>query len=99
MEPTIKSLIMEFFMNHPKQEFKHAPVVEWVTGQYLQERGKQPQDVRVAVRDLHRNDELIKVRRGVYKYDPNYDSDSESTESEDKLLDMFSAEQEKTPGC
>ena len=78
METTIKSLVMEFFMNHPKQEFKHAPVVEWVTAQYLQERGKQPQDVRVAVRDLHRDDVLIKVRRGVYKYDPNYDRDGES---------------------
>jgi len=35
MTRSIRDLILEFFSNHPNQEFEHGPVVDWVTEQWL----------------------------------------------------------------
>ncbi len=82
MAKTIEELILNFFMNHPKIEFRHAPVDEWVTAQYIMENeGKSPpQDVRRAVRRLAEIGKLIKVRRGIFKYDPDYDHEADLQE-------------------
>ena len=34
MRTTIKSLVMEFFMNHPNTEFKTSTVEVWVYEEY-----------------------------------------------------------------
>lgn len=75
MPKTIRELVMEYFVNHPNQELSHTPVVTWVIEQYRQEHGKSPQDPWRTIRQLHQDGKLIKVRKGVYKYDPNYEHD------------------------
>jgi len=72
MPKTISELVLEFFVNHPNEELSHGPVVDWVTEQYRKERGRPPRDPWRAIRHLHQEGKLIKIRKGVYKYDPDY---------------------------
>ncbi|MEW6481851.1 MAG: hypothetical protein AB1397_02445 [bacterium] len=71
LKKTIADLIMEYFRNHPKEDLQHGPVVDWVEEQYLKLYGKKPRDTWRGIRRLHQEGFLIKVRKGVYKYDPD----------------------------
>ena len=62
---------MKFFEQHPKQEWKHGPVVDWVTRKYRKEHPTPPRDPWRAIRKLSQQGVLTKVRKGVYKYDPS----------------------------
>jgi len=68
---TIADLIMEYFKAHPKQDMPHGPVVDWVEEQYLKLYGKKPRDTWRGIRRLYQEGVLVKVRKGVYKYDPD----------------------------
>jgi hypothetical protein len=68
---TISDLIMEYFQKHPKKELEHGPVVDWVEEQYKKLYGKKTRDTWPAIRRLYQEGILIKVKKGVYKYDPN----------------------------
>lgn len=72
MAKSISDLIMEFFQKHPKQDLKHGPVVDWVTKQYLQNHPEPPRDTWRAIRKLYQEGKLIKVKKGIYRYDPDY---------------------------
>jgi 5-methylcytosine-specific restriction endonuclease McrA len=63
---------MEYFKSHPKQDLKHGPVVDWVEEQYVKMTGNKPRDTWRAIRKLHQEGKLIKVEKGVYRYDPEY---------------------------
>jgi hypothetical protein len=69
---TISELIMEYFKKHPKENLSHGYVVDWVTKQWIKEHDKSPRDPWRAIRKLHQEGELIKVKKGVYRYDPEY---------------------------
>jgi len=69
---TMSKLIMEYFMQHPNEEMKHGPVVDWVTEQWLEEHDTPPRDLWRSIRKLHQKGKLIKVKKGVYKYDPDH---------------------------
>jgi 5-methylcytosine-specific restriction endonuclease McrA len=75
MSKSISELIMEYFENHPKEDLPHGPVVDWVTQQWLKEHDTPPRDPWRAIRKLHQEGKLIKVRKGVYRYDPEYVND------------------------
>lgn len=68
---TISDLVMEYFKSHPKEEIPHGPVVDWVEEQYLKLFNKKPRDTWRAIRKLHQEGFLIKVKKGRYKYDPD----------------------------
>ncbi len=72
MARTIRELVLEFFINHQNEELPHGPVVDWVSEQYLQEHDSPPRDPWRTIRQLHQEGKLVKVRQGIYKYDPNY---------------------------
>ncbi len=72
MKKTISDLIMEYFKAHPHEELEHGPVVDWVEEQYFAAHGRKPRDPWRAIRKLYQEGKLIKVRKGVYKYDPGY---------------------------
>jgi hypothetical protein len=72
MAKSISDLITEYFQRHPKKDLQHGPVVDWVTEQYLKEHPEPPRDPWRAIRKLHQEGKLIKVRKGVYRYDPDY---------------------------
>ncbi|HHT9130991.1 MAG TPA: HNH endonuclease [Candidatus Tripitaka californicus] len=70
MAISINDLILEYFHNHPNQDLQHGPVVDWVEEQYLKLCGRKPRDTWRAIRKLHQEGKLIKVKKGVYRYDP-----------------------------
>ncbi len=67
---TIGDLIKEYFKKHAKQDMQHGPVVDWVEEQYLRIYGRKPRDIWRSIRSLHEQGFLIKVKKGVYRYDP-----------------------------
>jgi 5-methylcytosine-specific restriction endonuclease McrA len=69
---TISDLIMEYFRENPKKDLPHGPVVDYVEERYLKLYGKKPRDIWRQIRRLHQEGILIKVGKGVYRYDPDY---------------------------
>lgn len=63
---------MEYFKGHPKMDLEHGPVVDWVESQYLKLYNRKPRDVWRTIRHLYQKGMLIKVKKGIYKYDPEY---------------------------
>jgi len=72
MAKSIGDLIMEYFKKHPNKDSPHGPVVDWVEKQYLKFYKKKPRDTWRQIRKLHQEGKLIKVRKGIYRYDPDY---------------------------
>ena len=72
MDESISDLIMKYFRAHPNQDIKHGPVVDWVEEKYLKIYGKKPRDTWRQIRKLHQEGKLIKVAKGIYKYDPKF---------------------------
>jgi hypothetical protein len=70
MGKSVNDLILDYFQKHPNEDIKHGPVVDWVTEQYLRDNPEPPRDPWRAIRKLHQEGKLIKVRKGVYRYDP-----------------------------
>jgi hypothetical protein len=64
-------LVLEYFKNHPQQDLTHAPVVDWVEQQSLAAGGRKPRDTWRTIRKLSQEGILIKVNKGVYRYDPD----------------------------
>lgn len=56
---------------HPNEDLEHGPVVDWVENQYLKICNKKPRDTWRGIRKLHQEGFLIKIKKGVCKYDPN----------------------------
>jgi len=68
---------MEYFRERPKQDLAHGPVVDWVEEQYLDLYRRKPRDPWRAIRRLHEDGWLMKVRTGVYRYDPDHVAERE----------------------
>lgn len=71
MNKTISILVLEYFQNHPNEDLEHGPVVDWVEKNYLKLYNKKPRDTWRAIRKLHQEGKLIKVKKGIYRYDPD----------------------------
>ncbi len=67
---SIRDLIIEFFNLHPKEDMPHGPVVDWVETRYIRLYNKKPRDTWRSIRNLHEIGFLIKVKKGIYRYDP-----------------------------
>lgn len=65
-------LIMEYYKNHPNQDIPHPKIVDWVVSEYKKRTGKVFRDPDRAIRKLAQEGTLIKVTKGVYRYDPDY---------------------------
>lgn len=68
---TIRELVLAFFQAHPKQDLPHGPVVDWVTNEWLKEHSEPPRDPWRMIRRLHQEGILVKVCKGIYRYDPD----------------------------
>jgi hypothetical protein len=68
---------MDYFRSHAKQDLHHAPVVDWVEEQYLSLYGEKPRDPWRAIRKLSQEGKLVKVAKGIYRYDPEAEHDVE----------------------
>lgn len=67
---SIRDLLIEYFKAHPKEDMPHGPVVDWVEAGYKRLYNKKPRDTWRSIRNLHEIGFLIKVKKGIYRYDP-----------------------------
>ena len=62
---------MEFFQNNPNRNVAHPEVVDWAVSEWLERTGKVFRDPDRGIRSLHAEGKLKKMRKGVYRYEPN----------------------------
>ena len=64
-------LLMEFFKKHPNRDVSHPEIVDWVTEEWKKRTGEVFRDPDRGIRSLHQQGYLMKMNKGVYKYDVN----------------------------
>jgi predicted restriction endonuclease len=67
-----EEFIFEFYRNHSHQDLKHDYVVAAVTEEWKKLYEKLLADPDRAIRRLYEKGKLIKVGKGIYRYDPDY---------------------------
>lgn len=67
---TQNDLLIEFFKKNPNRDIEHPEVVDWVTDQWKKRVGTVFRDPDRQIRKLSQEGFLIKVSKGVYRYDP-----------------------------
>ncbi|MBK8470767.1 MAG: HNH endonuclease [Sphingobacteriales bacterium] len=65
-------LVKEFFINNPLRDIQHPEVVDWVVAEWKKQTGEVFRDPDRAIRYLAQKGFLIKVAKGVYRYDPEH---------------------------
>lgn len=65
-------LVRQYFLARPNQEISHEESKKYLENEWLKLTGKRFEDSDRAIRHLKDIGFLIKVRKGVYKYDPEY---------------------------
>jgi hypothetical protein len=65
-------LVKEFFINNPLRDIQHPEVVDWVVAEWKKQTGEVFRDPDRSIRSLSQRGFLIKVAKGVYRYDPDY---------------------------
>ena len=65
-------LIMEYFKKNPKREIKHPEIVDWAVAELKKQTGEIFRDPDRAIRKLSQQGQLIKISKGVYKYDADF---------------------------
>ncbi len=63
-------LIMEFFKANPSRDIAHPEVVDWGSAEWKKRTGNVFRDPDRAIRSLHQKGYLQKIKKGVYRYDP-----------------------------
>lgn len=86
-ENTQDAIIMEYFEKNPNRDIPHPEVVDWVTAEYKKRTGNVFRDPDRQIRSLHQHGFLIKVKKGVYRYDP--------TAVVERVLEDFTPEQKR----
>lgn len=93
-------LIVDYFKKNPNKEIKHPEVVDWSVAEYKRKTGSILRDPDRAIRMLAQSGQLIKVRKGVYKYDPEYISSPELREfSSAQKAEIFKRDNYKCVVC
>ena len=77
--------VKQFFLSRPMRAIPHAESKRDIENSYQTMYGRRIEDVDRAIRQLHQEGLLVKVRNGVYMFDPDFDHDRED-------LEDFSAE-------
>jgi hypothetical protein len=80
-------LIMQYFKKNPNRNIKHPEIVDWVVAEYKKRTGKVFRDPDRAIRKLSQEGQLIKIKKGVYRYDPAF--------VKDRKLKDFTSEQKE----
>lgn len=70
-------LLMEYFKKNSRRNIKHPEIVDWATQEWLKRTGKVFRDPDRGIRSLADRGVLIKVAKGIYKYDPDLASQKE----------------------
>ena len=70
--PSLSDLILTYFKKHPYQDLAHGDWVDEISRQYMELKGRMPRDPWRAARKLYQDGYLVKVKKGIYKYDPGF---------------------------
>ena len=68
---TQAELVKQYFKKNPNRDIKHPEIVDWLTDTYKKNTGLVFRDPDRAIRKLHQEGFLIKVSKGIYRYEPN----------------------------
>jgi len=77
---TQKDIIKEYFTDNPNRDIHHREIVDWAVKKWKRLTGEVFRDPDRAIRSLSQAGFLIKVNKGVYKFDIDF---VESRELED----------------
>jgi hypothetical protein len=66
-----KEFIKNYFIKRPNQDISHSQSKFEIEDSYFNETKKRIEDSDRAIRSLHQEGFLVKVAKGVYRYDPN----------------------------
>lgn len=66
------NIIREYFEMNPDVEIRTKDIVDWVSSTYLERTGKIFRDPDRGIRSLYQKGFLLKIAKGIYKYDPQY---------------------------
>ncbi|MDE0526259.1 MAG: HNH endonuclease signature motif containing protein [Thaumarchaeota archaeon] len=78
---TQRDVVLEYYRGHPNRDIEHPEIVDWLTAEYPRRTGRVFRDPDRQIRSLHQQGFLIKVKQGVYRYDPEHaDGDRELPE-------------------
>jgi hypothetical protein len=69
-ELTQSEILIEFFQRNPNRDIPHPEAVDWSIREFKKRTGKIFRDPDRGIRKMHQEGFLIKVKKGVYKYDP-----------------------------
>jgi len=69
---TQRTLLIEYFKKNPNRDISHPEVVDWATIEWKDRTGKVFRDTDREIRKLSQEGFLIKVKKGVYRYDPEF---------------------------
>ncbi|MDR1984631.1 MAG: HNH endonuclease [Prevotellaceae bacterium] len=81
-------LVKGFFTKNPNRNIEHPEVVDWVVAEWKKRTGEVFRDPDRAIRSLSQKGFLVKIAKGVYRYDPNL--------VQNKKLEDFTPAQKKT---
>lgn len=68
---TQAEFILSYYKKYPNKDIPHQEVVDWATEAYRKETGKVLRDADRAIRKLHQAGQLMKIAKGLYRYDPD----------------------------
>ncbi len=71
MKVSQTDLIKKYFIQNPNRDIAHPEVVDHVTDEYKKLTNEKFRDPDRAIRKLSQEGFLIKVRKGVYRYEPD----------------------------
>ncbi len=71
-KPSQIDVIKEFFTNNSLRDIPHPEVVDWVVAEWRKRTDTVLRDPDRAIRKLSQEGFLIKVAKGVYRYDPDF---------------------------
>jgi hypothetical protein len=81
-------LLMEYFRKNPNRNINHPEIVDWATKEWLKRTGKVFRDPDRGIRTLAQAGFLIKVSKGVYRFEPD-------SVNEKELEDFTEAQKEE----
>ena len=84
---TQKGLILSYYTKRPNTDIPTAAVVDWATSEWERRTGSPLRDPDRMIRKLAQDGHLVKVRKALYRYDPDAVSS--------RQLPDFTAQQKK----
>ena len=64
-------LLMKYFRKNPNRDIPHPEIVDWATKEWTKRTSEVFRDPDRGIRRLHQEGFLIKIQKGIYRYEPD----------------------------